>query len=508
MNIFQMVTLDTLPEQAMLTWTADKVAPVARHGGFMLGAWSSHPLLGCASLHLTVSANISGLYIGVKDPRLSGRTFVRITNLHRADLTWAMGTHGLPSMPYFDAGCHRLQAGTRHKVDLRWSQSFFRLHLDGRCVLADSVESLTAAPIFSSLYVWAFGQKEISEHDLVVAACPSAINADARIRCSQCNRRDSLAAGDWAICPRCFTWACRRHLEEVPFRMCNGPCDAELDDYLGGADADTVDQENQEHVSLSAPDWAHDILRTIPSLFDDYDDIHNLASCSRELQSIVLKKEYWQGRHINLVVPALAESPRAIRNAARFFREAASLTMEIPQLVCVENIPRQAIVHWYPEELDIPGNNVSGWASTHPLFGAARFSLTLPRSVMAIYIGAKAITSNRSSYMKIAAPYTRFCQLSVGYSGAPLQRFPSNMVNSRLNPPGAANEFLLNWSTHRLQLYLNRQKIGTARLEEGYADMPGAFSSLFIWVISKPSATETATMNPLLSPVDPETLVR
>ena len=110
--------------------------------------------------------------------------------------------------------------------------------------------------------------------------------------------------------------------------------------------------------------------------------------------------------------------------------------------------------------------------------------------------------------MKIAAPYTRFCQLPVGYSGAPLQRFPSNMVNSRLNPPGAANEFLLNWSTHRLQLYLNRQKIGTARLEEGFADMPGAFSSLLIWVISKPSATETATMNPLLSPVDPETLVR
>ena len=133
-----------------------------------------------------------------------------------------------------------------------------------------------------------------------------------------------------------------RHLEEVPFRMCNGPCDAELDDYLGGADADTVDQENQEHVSLSAPDWAHDIRRTIPSFFDDYDDIHNLASCSRELQSIVLKKEYWQGRHINLVVPALAESPRAIRNAARFFRQAASLTMEIRWCVWKTSLAKQS----------------------------------------------------------------------------------------------------------------------------------------------------------------------
>ena len=39
-----------------------------------------------------------------------------------------------------------------------------------------------------------------------------------------------------------------------------------------------------------------------------------------------------------------------------------------------------------------------------------------------------------------------------GVQRRPLQRFPSNMVNSKLRHPGAANEFVLNWPTHRLQL--------------------------------------------------------
>ena len=64
------------------------------------------------------------------------------------------------------------------------------------------------------------------------------------------------------------------------------------------------------------------------------------------------------------------------------------------------------------------------------------------------------------------------------------------------------------WSNRRLQLYLNRQKIGTAHLEEGFAEMPGAFSSVFVWVISNSYATEPPTFSTLLSPIDPGTLVR
>ena len=134
-----------------------------------------------------------------------------------------------------------------------------------------------------------------------------------------------------------------------------------------------------------------------------------LASCSRELRSVVLNKKYGCGRHINLVVSPLAETPQAIIRAGRLPHNGDC---------AVEGIPHQAIVHWYPEKLDIPGNNINGRASPHPLFGAVRFLLTLPRTVTTIYIGAKAITNSQRSYMEIAALYTTSCQLCVGHSGA------------------------------------------------------------------------------------------
>ena len=36
----------------------------------------------------------------------------------------------------------------------------------------------------------------------------------------------------------------------------------------------------------------------------------------------------------------------------------------------------------------LPGNDVQGWVSTHPLLGAVRFGLKLPRATRSIYIGA------------------------------------------------------------------------------------------------------------------------
>ena len=166
------------------------------------------------------------------------------------------------------------------------------------------------------------------------------------------------------------------------------------EDCVGGSD------EALAQTYLAARELALDVMRTIPSFFNDYEEIHTLACCCRDLQSIVLNKKYWEGKHINLVRSSLANAPQAVSNAATFFQQAATLTMEIGQLACVEDIPRQAIVHWYPEELDIPGNNIRGWASTHPLFGVARFSLTVPRTVTAIYIGAKA-TANKQKRLLV-----------------------------------------------------------------------------------------------------------
>ena len=131
----QVAILGTLPCQAVLTWTADAVVPVSRRAGFVLGALSSHPLMGYATFHLTLSFNITGLYIGVQELRTNRRTFVRITNLQRGDATWALGVSELPPTPYFDASCYVIQAGARHTVNLRWSESFLEVRLDGSQIL-------------------------------------------------------------------------------------------------------------------------------------------------------------------------------------------------------------------------------------------------------------------------------------------------------------------------------------------------------------------------------------
>ncbi|CAE7360691.1 unnamed protein product [Symbiodinium natans] len=642
----------------------------------MMGAWSVHPLLGSARLELTISCNVTGLYIGVKEPRGSRQTFVRATNLHRSDITWAFGVSDRPIIPHFAASCHGIQAGARHTLDVRWTDRLFRLCKDGQTIIAGlPVDSMArAAPTFANVYIWAFGQRQLRQDDLVVTPLPAGINRDAAIRCSLCRGTRGVVSQLWAICPRCHNWICRSHVEHTPFRLCDVCGLAELDDFVGGSHVsarefwhelqagltdgeedkwqqvvrgilvphseclaelphlvdlvpapqermamskrrwerllyrartllDMLDQRQHlllfqfmhalarkvperqrdfiagllhpaefqggleewrleaslvavqlqvvigglergrsqqqrapdqnllgggerddymggaQHPHLSAREFdedvlgggeiTNDILRAIPSFFDDYDDIYCLACCCCELRDIVLDRNYWRGKHINLVVPPLTNAPEAVRSAAKFFDQAASLTMEIPQLVHLDRVPRRGIIHWYSERLEnFLGNEFTGWESKHPLFGAVRFSLTMPLTVASVYIGAKALASAQRSFIRITNPYTSSCELSAGLSGTPVQPFPSNVVNSTLNPPGFANEFYFVWSTHRTTLYINQQKVGTARLEPGFADMPGAFSSTFVWVISRRSAPEKPTLTPLLSPIDPETLAR
>ena len=98
------------------------------------------------------------------------------------------------------------------------------------------------------------------------------------------------------------------------------------EDCVGGSD------EALAQTYLAARELALDVMRTIPSFFNDYEEIHTLACCCRDLQSIVLNKKYWEGKHINLVGSPLANAPQAVSNAATFFQQAATLTMEIGQL--------------------------------------------------------------------------------------------------------------------------------------------------------------------------------
>ena len=114
------------------------------------------------------------------------------------------------------------------------------------------------------------------------------------------------------------------------------------EECVGGSD------EALAQTYLAARELALDVMRTIPSFFNDYEEIHTLACCCRDLRSIVLNKKYWKDKHINLVGSPLANAPQAVNNAATFFQQAATLAMEIGQLACVEDIPRQAIYHWSP----------------------------------------------------------------------------------------------------------------------------------------------------------------
>ena len=61
-------------------------------------------------------------------------------------------------------------------------------------------------------------------------------------------------------------------------------CEVQLNEYVGGADTRTVDQEDLAKTHLSAKEFTADTLPMIPSFFDNYSDIHCLASCNIKLK--------------------------------------------------------------------------------------------------------------------------------------------------------------------------------------------------------------------------------
>ena len=116
------------------------------------------------------------------------------------------------------------------------------------------------------------------------------------------------------------------------------------------------------------------------------------------------------GKHILCNVPELAGNHRAVQDAANLFRQALTITFDIPQLALLSQIPAQTLVSWQCLSLCLPGRDVAGWVSGHPLFGAARFSLSLPQNTRSVFIGVKEHGSNRRSYALLENPYTNRCR--------------------------------------------------------------------------------------------------
>ncbi|CAE7406374.1 ABCB1, partial [Symbiodinium pilosum] len=149
-----------------------------------------------------------------------------------------------------------------------------------------------------------------------------------------------------------------------------------------------------EHISLDVLGGAcavtlhGDLMWLLPRFFDEYGDLRTLAKCNRELRNIILTKKYWWGAHVSLCVGELADNPVALRNAVSLFEEAAARTLDLCQIPCLNAMADRVLVNWLAQQLRLPGNDVQGWVSTHPLLGAVRFGLKLPRATRSIYIGA------------------------------------------------------------------------------------------------------------------------
>ncbi|CAE7249822.1 unnamed protein product, partial [Symbiodinium natans] len=192
----------------------------------------------------------------------------------------------------------------------------------------------------------------------------------------------------------------------------------------------------------------------------DFNFIRALAACSRETSEAMGNEEYWVGKHIFLNVPELARSDRTLLAAANLFRQALSISFDIPQLPLLHQIPPRAVVSWQCLPLHLPGRNVSGWVSGHPLFGAARFSLTLAPNTRSVFVGAKTHGSNRRSYVLLENPYTHACRVSLGITGATPVAGPTGPVLEAIAAANSPNEVVLKWDNQSIELMLNGRRLG------------------------------------------------
>ena len=132
--------------------------------------------------------------------------------------------------------------------------------------------------------------------------------------------------------------------------------------------------------------------------------------------------------------------------AVPLFEEAAARTLDLCQIPLLNAMANRVLVNWLARQLRLPGNDVQGWVSTHPLLGAVRFGLKLPRATRSIYIGAlDAGRSGIRSYIWIKDP-CGICEVWLGISGRQRTRWHGAKLQEHLAPSGHMNVFLLSWT--------------------------------------------------------------
>ena len=234
----QLTLFDDVPDNCFIAWEARKTGahPLNQRSSVgVLGFRSASTLLGGALFDVRLPTAAVGMYIGIKEWQGTRRSYVRIDNIFQANTTWPFGINDLPARPHF--GREKFQILPTNRFQITWGSKFFSVMLNGAGVSTLKLPNtnLTAAPVLSELFVWVFARPSPREQDATVRPLPSLMQLDADIPCSICQVSSRVARRGCAVCPRCCTWVCRRHVQEEPLRPCRR-CPAMLGDYLGGSE--------------------------------------------------------------------------------------------------------------------------------------------------------------------------------------------------------------------------------------------------------------------------------
>ena len=293
-KVSQVPLFEDLPRNAFVSWKAVQVGPHTLHHRFGLGFQSDSPLLGCAVFDLRLPRSAAGMYIGVREWQGGERrTYCRVDNLFREDITWSFGLNNESTRPHFGRRQHRLVPDEFSRFVLRWSESGLVVHLNGEGVCnfhsrSDTIRGV-GAPALARLAVWVYFGRDVGTEELaILRPVPSAIHSEARLACAFCLTSGFVSQRRWAACPGCYTWICYEHKVESPTRMCSR-CTLQLQDYCGGS-------SEASHRSRHFAD-ANDFLRALQSGESDGNDtkshlvirevLNAHMACVRELPEAV-----------------------------------------------------------------------------------------------------------------------------------------------------------------------------------------------------------------------------
>ena len=130
-SLKQLAMLIDWPERTFIKFTTVS-GQVPRPGGRLLHSFSSaQPLLGMASMELTLPKEACGMYMGVESLNRRLSSWCRVDNIFTDLATWSFGVNDSAPQPFPGASGRRLVASIPNKFQVRWSERYFAIQLNG-----------------------------------------------------------------------------------------------------------------------------------------------------------------------------------------------------------------------------------------------------------------------------------------------------------------------------------------------------------------------------------------